>query len=111
MTIGCRFPTSSATPSRYEVSTLPTTFFSRVAGAHDFLAERSYRGSGRRGGYPPWVLGYLYHALTELKYARSKWAHPKDRVVPAILRPTPWSEIPNYLKSVTVLEPEGNVAA
>jgi hypothetical protein len=50
-------------------------------------------------------------ALTELKYARTKWPHPKARVVPVILRPTAWDGIPNYLKAVTVLEPEGSVAA
>jgi hypothetical protein len=51
------------------------------------------------------------YALTELKHARTKWAHPKDRVIPAVLRPTEWNRIPNYLKTVTVLEPEGNIAA
>lgn len=50
-------------------------------------------------------------ALTELKYARTKWPHPKDKVVPVIVRPTAWDTIPNYLKAVTVLEPEGSVAA
>jgi DNA polymerase III delta prime subunit len=51
------------------------------------------------------------YALTELKYARNKWPHPKDKVIPVILRSTVWDKIPNYLKSVTVLEPEGNIAA
>lgn len=51
------------------------------------------------------------YALTELKFARSKWPHPRERVLPVKLRGTSWTAIPAYLKSVTVLEPEGNVAA
>ena len=50
------------------------------------------------------------YALTELKQARARWTHPKDRILPVMLRSTDWNRIPNYLKSVTVLEPEGNVA-
>jgi len=50
-------------------------------------------------------------ALSELKLARSRWPHPKGRVVPVRLHQTPWAAIPPYLKSVTVLEPEGSVAA
>ena len=50
-------------------------------------------------------------ALTELKYAKTKWRHPKERVIPVLLKDTSWSAIPPYLKSVTVLEPEGSVAA
>lgn len=51
------------------------------------------------------------YALTELKLARSKWRHPRDRVLPVRLGGTPWASIPPYLKSVTILEPTGNVAA
>ena len=51
------------------------------------------------------------YALTELKFARTKWPHPKDRIVPVRLHATPWDAMPAYLKSVTVLEPSGNVAA
>lgn len=51
------------------------------------------------------------YALTELKLARAKWPHPKQRVVPVRLHRTPWAAMPPYLRSVTVLEPEGNVAA
>lgn len=51
------------------------------------------------------------YALTELKYAREKWAHPKEKILPVLVRATDWTAIPPYLKSVTVLEPEGNVAA
>lgn len=51
------------------------------------------------------------YALTELKYARAKWPHPKTRLLPVLLHATDWQTIPSYLKSVTVLEPEGNIAA
>ncbi|MGL6109893.1 MAG: toll/interleukin-1 receptor domain-containing protein, partial [Rubrivivax sp.] len=51
------------------------------------------------------------YALTEMGYARSRWAHPKGHVLPVLLRPTPFAAIPAYLKSVTVLEPSGNTAA
>lgn len=51
------------------------------------------------------------YTLTELKIARTKWRHPKDRVLPVRLGSTPWNAIPPYLKSVTILEPTGSVAA
>ena len=50
-------------------------------------------------------------ALTELKCARAKWAHPKDHVLPVVVRSVPWETIPTYLRAVTVLEPEGNIPA
>ena len=51
------------------------------------------------------------YALTELKYARQKWPDPRHRVLPVMIERTAYDQIPNYLKAVTVLEPEGNVAA
>jgi hypothetical protein len=51
------------------------------------------------------------YAITELNFAREKWAHPGGHVLPVIVRETGFELIPNYLKAVTVLEPEGNVAA
>lgn len=51
------------------------------------------------------------YALTELKFARAKWLHPGSRVLPVRLDRTPWTAMPPYLKSVTVLEPEGNIPA
>jgi hypothetical protein len=51
------------------------------------------------------------YALTELKLAREKWPHPEHRVWPVMLRPTPLELIPPYLRAVTILRPEGNVAA
>ncbi len=51
------------------------------------------------------------YALTELKYARDMWRHPKGKVIPVRISGVAWGAIPEYLKSVTVLEPEGNIAA
>ena len=51
------------------------------------------------------------YALTELKAARQKWPHPKDHVLPVVVRPVDWAAVPPYLREVTILEPEGNTAA
>jgi hypothetical protein len=50
-------------------------------------------------------------ALTELKLAREKWPHPKQHVLPVMIRKVDYVIIPNYLKAVTVMEPSGDVAA
>jgi hypothetical protein len=49
--------------------------------------------------------------LTELEFARRKWRNADGHVLPVMVRPVPFEEIPNFLKSVTVLEPQGNIAA
>ncbi|MFL6465823.1 MAG: toll/interleukin-1 receptor domain-containing protein, partial [Bryobacteraceae bacterium] len=51
------------------------------------------------------------YALTELRYAQEKWAHPKGHVLPVVIRPVSWDRIPSYLTAVSVIEPEGNVPA
>lgn len=51
------------------------------------------------------------YALTELKFARMRWVHPKEKILPVLVCNTAWNLIPPYLKSVTILEPEGNIAA
>jgi hypothetical protein len=51
------------------------------------------------------------YALTELKRAKSKWVHAKGRVLPVMVRAVAFDHIPAYLSAVTVLEPEGNLAA
>jgi hypothetical protein len=50
------------------------------------------------------------YARTELKRARKLWPHPRGRVLPVMARKVEWSELPNYLGAVTVLEPEGDTA-
>jgi hypothetical protein len=51
------------------------------------------------------------YTLTELKIAKTRWEHPKGHVLPVMAVPVPYERIPNYLAAVTVLEPEGNLAA
>lgn len=51
------------------------------------------------------------YTLTELKFAEKKWAHPKGRVLPIMIKETNFDNIPSYLKAVTVLEAAGNAAA
>jgi formylglycine-generating enzyme required for sulfatase activity len=51
------------------------------------------------------------YTINELDIAEKRWAHPAGRVLPVILRPIPIDRISPYLKSVTFLEPEGNVTA
>jgi len=51
------------------------------------------------------------YTLTELGIAQKTWDHPSGKLLPVILRPTKLEQIPPYLKSVTLLEPEGNEAA
>jgi formylglycine-generating enzyme required for sulfatase activity len=51
------------------------------------------------------------YTLTELAIAQKTWQHPAGRVLPVILRSTPLERIPPYLKSVTLLEPEGDLTA
>lgn len=51
------------------------------------------------------------YALTELNFARERWNHPEGHVLPVMIRETSYELIPPYLKAVSILEPEGNVAA
>ena len=51
------------------------------------------------------------YALTELGLAQKKWANPSGRVLPVASEAVAFDRIPAYLKSVTVLEPTGNLAA
>ena len=51
------------------------------------------------------------YTLTELKIARTRWEHPRGHVLPVMAVPVPYERIPGYLGAVTVLEPEGNLAA
>jgi nucleoid-associated protein YgaU len=52
-----------------------------------------------------------HYTRTELKIARRRWDDPAGHVLPVMVEPTPFSELPAYLGSVTVLVPEGNLAA
>lgn len=51
------------------------------------------------------------YTLSELEIARKTWAHPKDRVLPVMLRSVDMDALPAFLSAVTVFQPVGNVAA
>jgi hypothetical protein len=48
------------------------------------------------------------YALAELQLAQTRWPHPRGRVLPVTLAPTPLSAVPPYLKAVTMFEPQGD---
>lgn len=48
---------------------------------------------------------------TELSLARQRWRRPSGHVLPVMVADTPYEDIPEYLKAVSVLEPSGDVAA
>jgi formylglycine-generating enzyme required for sulfatase activity len=51
------------------------------------------------------------YTLTELHIAQKTWEHPAGKLLPVLLRRVDLKQIPPYIKSVTFLEPEGNVTA
>ncbi len=51
------------------------------------------------------------YTLTELKIAKGRWPRPAGHVLPVMTRPMGYDKLPAYLGAVTVLEPEGNLAA
>ena len=48
------------------------------------------------------------YALAELALAQTRWPHPRGRVLPVKLAPTPLDAVPPYLKAVTMYEPQGD---
>jgi formylglycine-generating enzyme required for sulfatase activity len=59
----------------------------------------------------PHALDRGSYTLTELDIAQKAWPHPGGRLLPVLLQPMPLDAIPEVLKSVTMLEPQGNVPA
>ena len=59
----------------------------------------------------PDSIGEGRFTLTELLFARQKWPAPHNRVLPVMVRKCDISQIPTYLKAVTLLEPHGNITA
>ena len=51
------------------------------------------------------------YALAELNLAQQRWRHPRGRVLPVVVAPTPMASIPSYLKAVTLLQPQGEIVA
>ena len=93
-----------------------TVFFDRT----DLPPGEEYDARIRRGIERSQLLVFLVspysldagsYTLTELDIARKTWEHPTGKVLPVVVRPTPLDRIPPYLKSVTLLETEGNIVA
>ncbi len=51
------------------------------------------------------------YTLTELKFAEQKWRHPAGHVLPVFAEATPKESIPAFLRAVTILQPQGDIAA
>jgi len=51
------------------------------------------------------------YTLSELGIAQRTWKHPHGRVLPVMIEAFPVSQLPAYLRSVTLLEPHGNLTA
>jgi formylglycine-generating enzyme required for sulfatase activity len=51
------------------------------------------------------------YTLSELAIAERVWPNPSGRVLPVILEEVPRKDIPAYLRSVTLLQPVGNITA
>jgi hypothetical protein len=59
----------------------------------------------------PAALAEGRYTRTELKLAGERWPDPSGRILPVIVSKTDWDTIPPYLTAVTILKPEGNLAA
>jgi formylglycine-generating enzyme required for sulfatase activity len=93
-----------------------TVFFDRA----DLPPGEEYDARIRRGIERSQLLVFLIspysldagsYTLTELDIAQKTWEHPNGKVLPVVVRPIPLDRIPPYLKSVTLLETDGNVVA
>jgi len=59
----------------------------------------------------PRAVAHGSYALTELEFAERRWRVPGGHVLPVLVEPTPIETIPPYLRSVTLLQPQGDVVA
>ncbi len=51
------------------------------------------------------------YTLSELLFASNRWSNPVNRILPIMLLATPMADVPATLRSLKILEPEGNLAA
>jgi TIR domain-containing protein len=51
------------------------------------------------------------YTLTELGFAKDKWKNPSGKILPVMVRSTLDSRVDAYLRAVTILYPQGNLAA
>lgn len=49
------------------------------------------------------------YALTELDLAQRRWRRPAGHVLPVVVAPTPIGDIPAYLRTLTLLQPRGDM--
>jgi len=92
------------------------TFFDRAdieggADYHQLLRTRIQRSDALVFLISPNSVAPGKYTLTELRWAEEQWRHPRGRVLPVQLAPVPLSEVPGYLRAVSILEAKGNVAA
>jgi tetratricopeptide (TPR) repeat protein len=59
----------------------------------------------------PEALSAGRYTLTELKFAEEKWPRPAGHLLPVMVKPMDKNAIPAFLRSVTLLQPGGNVPA
>jgi hypothetical protein len=92
------------------------TFFDRadIEGSADYnqlLRTRIQRSDALVFLISPHSVAPGKYTLTELRWAEDQWRHPRGRVLPVLLGPVPMTDIPGYLKAVSILEPKGNLVA
>jgi hypothetical protein len=51
------------------------------------------------------------YTLSELELAQQRWRRPGGHVLPVVVQPTALTDIPPYLKTVTLLQPRGDIVA
>jgi formylglycine-generating enzyme required for sulfatase activity len=51
------------------------------------------------------------YTITEIEIAERSWRRASGRLLPVVLRPTPLESLPHFVRSVTLLEPTGNIPA
>lgn len=51
------------------------------------------------------------YTLTEIDIAEQSWKRASGRLLPVVLRATPLESLPHFVRSVTLLEPGGNLPA
>jgi hypothetical protein len=51
------------------------------------------------------------YTLSELKFARDKWPHPRNRVLPVMVAPTDMNTVPAYLRAVSIYRARGDLSA
>jgi hypothetical protein len=113
-------------PSEYKAIAEPIAFSLRSRGHKVFLdrddlpAGQTYDDQIREAINLSDVFVYLItpesvtpgrFTVTELSWARQKWGTADQRVLPVMVKKTDMASVPSYLKSVTILEPAGNVSA